>query len=1398
MVRRLSVSLPATLVAAAVGAIVVFSGAARVSAQGPQIPQELRNRVQRDGRARVIVELKLPAAHVAEGRLRNAPAIARQRQQIRDRGDRMFAKLAAAPHRAVRRFSTVPFVVVDVTPAALAALEQMADEVASVRLDVIHRANLAESVPLIEADQVWDTGFDGTGQMVAVLDTGVDGTHPFLTGKVVEEACYSTSQPGLSQSFCPTGADEQIGAGAATPCPLPTCEHGTHVAGIAAGGASDPTHPFPGVAKGAELMAVQVFTAVIDATSCGGTAPCVGAFTSDIIAGLERVYAIALAGDHHVASVNMSLGADIFEAPCDDQPYKPIIDNLRAIGVATVVAAGNDGWPFGLSAPACISSAVSVGATDKQDQVAWFSNAATFMSLWAPGDSITSSVPGGGYEALSGTSMAAPHVAGVWALMKQAVPDADVDTILHALQTTGLSITDDRYGDLFGPGVTKPRVRALRALATLTPITSPAPAITSVSPSILRAGVGAMLTVTGTGFNSLSIVKWNGSSKTTQTISRTTLTTTLTAADIPVEGSGQVTVSNPEPGGGESPSVTIPIGPPPTLTVSVPIVAPGDQETVTLARGVGGASDYLTLSTVGSPDGSSLASTNVGAGVTDRTWTVTMPSTAGAYEFRLFVGGARAATSAAVTVDPTYNRRPVLTSLNPASVAAGVSSFTLLVNGSNFISSSVVRVNGADRPTTYTNPTLLQATIQAGDVAAVGAAQVTVFTPPPGGGTATAVPLTIVTRPTLAVNTTTATAGASVTVTLTDGLGGASDWLALAPAGAPDTTYLQWTYVGAGVTTRTWTATLPMQSGKFEFRLFTNGYMRVSTSPTVTIAGPQLSVDTTTAAAGSNVTVTLTGGYGGSTAWLALAGTGAPDTAYVQWTYVGSGITARTWIVAMPATAGTYEFRLYLDSGYTRGATSPPVTVVPGVPTVTSLSPASVVAGGAAFTLTVNGTGFAAGAVVRWNGSDRTTTFVGATQLRANITAADIASAGTAQVTVFLPPPGGGTSSAASFTISAAPPPGPSLAVNQTTVAGGAQVTVTLTNGYGGSTDWLAFASATAPDTSYLQWVYVGAGVSTRTWTVTAPSTSGPYEFRLFRDNGYVHSVTSPTVTVVPGVPTVTSLSPASAVAGSAAFTLTVNGTGFTSAAVVRWNGADRTTTFVSGTQLRAAVPAADVAAAGTAQVTVFLPPPGGGTSSAATFTITSVAPPPPTLTVNQTTVPAGTPVTVTLTNGYGGSTDWITFASSMSPDTSYVQWIYVGAGVTTRTWTVNMPLNASGNYEFRLYRDNGYVRAATSPQIAAAPAPPTSLTVDKTSVAPGGSVTVTLTGGPGGSTDWLAFALVSAPNTSYPLWTYVGSGVTTRTWTITAPSTPGTYEFRLFLNGGYTRAATSPPVTVQ
>jgi hypothetical protein len=198
------------------------------------------------------------------------------------------------------------------------------------------------------------------------------------------------------------------------------------------------------------------------------------------------------------------------------------------------------------------------------------------------------------------------------------------------------------------------------------------------------------------------------------------------------------------------------------------------------------------------------------------------------------------------------------------------------------------------------------------------------------------------------------------------------------------------------------------------------------------------------------------------------------------------------------------------------------------------------------------------------------------------------------------------------------------------------------------------------------------------------------------------------------------------------------------------------------------------------------------------TITVQASAAPSPTLTVNTTTASPGAAVTVTLTGGAGGSTDWLALAPTTAANTSYVQFTYVGAGVTTRTWTVNMPATA-GTYEFRLFLNNSYTRAATSPTITVqgSTAPSPTLTVNTTTAAPGGAVTVTLTNGAGGSTDWLALAATTAANTSYLQYTYVGAGVTTRTWTVNMPATAGTYEFRLFLNNGYTRAATSPPVTV-
>ena len=425
------------------------------------VPSGLRERASREGRVRVIAELRLPShGHVGEGGLSRA-GVTVQRADIAGARRHALARLAGRHHRVVHQFDTIPLVALEVDVDALAELEASTFWIARVVEDKLHVPSLPDSVPLIGGTRAWSRGFDGTGTVVAIVDTGIEAGHPFLAGKVVEEACYSTTTTGASPSttVCPNRTDEQLGPGAGAACELPGCWHGTHVAGIAAGNGAGAGVGFSGVAKGAAIMSVQVFSRFASATDCAPqSAPCVMAWTSDVIAGLERVY--ALRAVRNIAAVNMSLGGETFTTTCDGAAHKPIIDNLRSVGIATVVAAGNNAATNAVSSPACVSSAVSVGATTKTDTVASFSNAAPFLSLFAPGDSIGSSFVGGGWAIASGTSMAAPHVTGAWAVLKQAAPSATVTQILSALQATGVSVTDARSGGT----VTRPRIAVDQAL----------------------------------------------------------------------------------------------------------------------------------------------------------------------------------------------------------------------------------------------------------------------------------------------------------------------------------------------------------------------------------------------------------------------------------------------------------------------------------------------------------------------------------------------------------------------------------------------------------------------------------------------------------------------------------------------------------------------------------------------------------------------------------------------------------------------------------------------------------------------------------------------------------------------------------------------------------------------
>ena len=415
----------------------------------------LITKAQRKGSVRIIVGLK--TAFVPEGFFPNARLVEAQREGIAQAQDSLIAQLTAFNVTSITPFTFIPFIAMEIDAAGLTFL-QKSSEVSSIEEDLPRPMMLAESVPLIGGTTAWASGFSGAGQTVAILDSGVDKTHSFLSGKVVSEACYSTTNATFT-SVCPGGVTQSTSTGSGVNCPMSLnndCAHGTHVAGIAAGKGTS----FSGVAKDASIISIQVFSQPV----AGGR---LGAFDSNIISGLQRVQ--QLSGSFNIAAVNMSLGGGLFTANCDgSQPsMKAAIDNLRSIGIATVIASGNNGSATGISSPACISSAISTGSTDDgslftiANQVSSFSNSASILNLLAPGNPINSSVPGGGFQNFAGTSMAAPHVAGAWAVLRSKAPSATVAQVLQALTSTGLPVTDSRNG------IIKPRIKVDAALNAL-------------------------------------------------------------------------------------------------------------------------------------------------------------------------------------------------------------------------------------------------------------------------------------------------------------------------------------------------------------------------------------------------------------------------------------------------------------------------------------------------------------------------------------------------------------------------------------------------------------------------------------------------------------------------------------------------------------------------------------------------------------------------------------------------------------------------------------------------------------------------------------------------------------------------------------------------------------------
>ncbi len=296
-------------------------------------------------------------------------------------------------------------------------------------------------------------GATGEGQYVAVLDTGVDRTNPYLANDVDYEACFSTGASGIGE--CPNMTTQQAGIGTSAPCTYsPNCAHGTHVAHTAAGAF--------GVGAGAGIIGINVFHYEnID----GQPTPL--SFTSDQIWALDHVAKLKKDGGWPIAAVNLSLGGGKFGDYCDTgattQDVGKWFDYLRTLKIVPVVATGNNDFKNGVGSPACFRSAFSVGNTTLsaggKDAVfgntGGGSNSAKPLDVLAPGTDICSAVPvslddDGTAEGWQcgwiGTSMAAPQVAGAVAVLRQVASNATAGQIEAAIKRSGVPVKDSRNG----------------------------------------------------------------------------------------------------------------------------------------------------------------------------------------------------------------------------------------------------------------------------------------------------------------------------------------------------------------------------------------------------------------------------------------------------------------------------------------------------------------------------------------------------------------------------------------------------------------------------------------------------------------------------------------------------------------------------------------------------------------------------------------------------------------------------------------------------------------------------------------------------------------------------------------------------------------------------------------
>jgi len=423
---------------------------AAISLGAAEISSDVQTRLESGERARVIVTFK-DKTNRGKLKFKSSPQEVKRHllanYKVSSRGVKeIFGRLGKkADSQIIDEFWAANALYADVSNSVLKELSQ-SDDVAQITMDrvipfeeppaveeseegILDDEHFTYGLKILGVDQVRTAyNLSGNGITVGVLDTGIDASHPDLEGKVVAWKDWSGDE-----------AEK----------PRDKHGHGTHCAGTVAGGNASGRQI--GVAPNAKLVIGRIFGDKGNATLAGilgamnwVTDPDGDPETNDA----PRVVSNSWGGRQGSME--------------DEQAMWNLVQGWRALNMVPVFAAGNSGpWPKTVGTPGGYPHSFAVGATNARDKAAGFSSRGPITwdgvkynkpDISAPGSAVLSAKPGGGYQKMSGTSMACPHVAGLAALVLEANPDFDVEQVEDLLESTSKDLGKDGKDNTYGHG----------------------------------------------------------------------------------------------------------------------------------------------------------------------------------------------------------------------------------------------------------------------------------------------------------------------------------------------------------------------------------------------------------------------------------------------------------------------------------------------------------------------------------------------------------------------------------------------------------------------------------------------------------------------------------------------------------------------------------------------------------------------------------------------------------------------------------------------------------------------------------------------------------------------------------------------------------------------------------